>query len=400
MMSSPRLQKMVIVTPGPQPSELEQKKKRQTLERAKANHLSKQLQMRLQYAKLKVEHGWQRQNLNEVENLYFHHSHLRNMRQGAGQRPHYATVTHSFGGMGVPVPAEMHVVQPPAPSGVPDRTVVPSPSANDASSGSLSPPSQSPSEHASNADGRQSQPYPSVQTSAPVPSASTGTNHPPCALDLSDPGVLARLAQLQGQVQLPSQSQTQARAQAQTSSRHSSATIPPPPSTSASQLAPAPAPAPTPAPGTFSPHLQLSHLPTSHPQPSFTQSAFAPQPLFGTPTSGSVPLYPIPASTPHNTTAPSQPPVPPSGSASAPGPAVPIPTMPIPIPTPITSTALTYDSFWSTHASSTGPTRALYRTHTGFTASAAPGGNVAMLTPGGHAAVMTAEGVYVGGGSK
>ncbi|EIW74028.1 hypothetical protein CONPUDRAFT_170324 [Coniophora puteana RWD-64-598 SS2] len=30
--------------------------------------------MRLQYAKLKVEHGWQRQNLTEVENLYFHHS--------------------------------------------------------------------------------------------------------------------------------------------------------------------------------------------------------------------------------------------------------------------------------------------------------------------------------------
>ncbi|KAG6895062.1 hypothetical protein C0992_003290 [Termitomyces sp. T32_za158] len=33
--------------------------------------------MRLQYAKLKVDHGWQKQNLNEVENLYFHHSHQR-----------------------------------------------------------------------------------------------------------------------------------------------------------------------------------------------------------------------------------------------------------------------------------------------------------------------------------
>ncbi|KAG8951211.1 hypothetical protein FRC04_006693 [Tulasnella sp. 424] len=29
--------------------------------------------MRLQYAKLKVDHGWTRQNLDEVENLYFHH---------------------------------------------------------------------------------------------------------------------------------------------------------------------------------------------------------------------------------------------------------------------------------------------------------------------------------------
>ncbi|KAJ7856755.1 hypothetical protein B0H14DRAFT_2752670 [Mycena olivaceomarginata] len=33
--------------------------------------LIKQLQMRLQYARLKVDHGWQKQRLNEVENLYF-----------------------------------------------------------------------------------------------------------------------------------------------------------------------------------------------------------------------------------------------------------------------------------------------------------------------------------------
>ncbi|KAK0186716.1 hypothetical protein F5146DRAFT_141734 [Armillaria mellea] len=36
--------------------------------------------MRLQYAKLKVEHGWTKQTLNEVENLYFHHSHIRGPR--------------------------------------------------------------------------------------------------------------------------------------------------------------------------------------------------------------------------------------------------------------------------------------------------------------------------------
>lgn len=53
---------------------------------------------------------------------------------------------------------------------------------------------------------------------------------------------------------------------------------------------------------------------------------------------------------------------------------------------------LTYDSFWSTHASA----GSMYRTHTGFTASATPTGHLAMITPGGHAAVMTAEGVYVG----
>ncbi|KAJ3483446.1 hypothetical protein NLI96_g6305 [Meripilus lineatus] len=61
----------------PNLSESEQRKRKQTLERAKANYLSGQLRLRLQYAKLKVEHGWQRQNLNEVENLYFRHSHMR-----------------------------------------------------------------------------------------------------------------------------------------------------------------------------------------------------------------------------------------------------------------------------------------------------------------------------------
>ncbi|KAJ7916176.1 hypothetical protein B0H13DRAFT_1998495 [Mycena leptocephala] len=42
-----------------------------SMERAKANHLLRQLQLRLQYARLKVDHGWQKQRLNEVENLYF-----------------------------------------------------------------------------------------------------------------------------------------------------------------------------------------------------------------------------------------------------------------------------------------------------------------------------------------
>ncbi|KAI0351923.1 hypothetical protein OH77DRAFT_1429245 [Trametes cingulata] len=45
-------------------------------DKAKANYLSGQLRLRLQYAKLKVEHGWQRQSLSEVENLYFRHTHL------------------------------------------------------------------------------------------------------------------------------------------------------------------------------------------------------------------------------------------------------------------------------------------------------------------------------------
>jgi len=69
---------MVTILPPHQPAEMEQKRRRQTLERAKMHHvcslrtlisatcstlpcqLSKHLQMRLQYAKLKVEYGWVR----------------------------------------------------------------------------------------------------------------------------------------------------------------------------------------------------------------------------------------------------------------------------------------------------------------------------------------------------
>ncbi|OJT08601.1 hypothetical protein TRAPUB_528 [Trametes pubescens] len=47
-----------------------------SLDKAKANYLSGQLRLRLQYARLKVEHGWQKQSLSEVENLYFRHTHL------------------------------------------------------------------------------------------------------------------------------------------------------------------------------------------------------------------------------------------------------------------------------------------------------------------------------------
>ncbi|KAH9941477.1 hypothetical protein B0H21DRAFT_824393 [Amylocystis lapponica] len=48
--------------------------------------LSGQLRLRLQYAKLKVEHGWQRQNLNEVENLYFRHTQMHRPLPAVGHR--------------------------------------------------------------------------------------------------------------------------------------------------------------------------------------------------------------------------------------------------------------------------------------------------------------------------
>ncbi|KAI0088952.1 hypothetical protein BDY19DRAFT_993761 [Irpex rosettiformis] len=62
----------------------ELRRKKTTMERAKANYLCSQLRIRLQYAKLKVDHGWQKQTLNEVENLYFRHSHTN--------RQHFNTV--------------------------------------------------------------------------------------------------------------------------------------------------------------------------------------------------------------------------------------------------------------------------------------------------------------------
>jgi len=41
---------------------------------------SHELQIRLQYARLKVDHGWTRQTLSEVENLYFHHYPPRSLQ--------------------------------------------------------------------------------------------------------------------------------------------------------------------------------------------------------------------------------------------------------------------------------------------------------------------------------
>ncbi|CAE6498842.1 unnamed protein product [Rhizoctonia solani] len=50
-------------------------------EKAKAQQLSRQLKTRLQFARLKVDYGWTRQSLNEVENLYFHLSRARPVPQ-------------------------------------------------------------------------------------------------------------------------------------------------------------------------------------------------------------------------------------------------------------------------------------------------------------------------------
>jgi len=53
--------------------------------------VARQLQLRLQYARLKVEHGWQKQKLNEVENLYFHHCSSRD-GHARGQQSHNSKI--------------------------------------------------------------------------------------------------------------------------------------------------------------------------------------------------------------------------------------------------------------------------------------------------------------------
>ncbi|QRV98742.1 hypothetical protein RhiJN_26761 [Ceratobasidium sp. AG-Ba] len=60
-------------------------------EKTKAQQLSRQLKTRLQFARLKVDYGWTRQSLNEVENLYFHLSRARPTPQQHQQRAETAT---------------------------------------------------------------------------------------------------------------------------------------------------------------------------------------------------------------------------------------------------------------------------------------------------------------------
>lgn len=346
----------MVTIASPQSNEAEQKKRKQTLERAKANHLSKQLQMRLQYAKLKVEHGWQRQNLNEVENLYFHHSQVRGLRPVVPAKTVPLLSTNSLPPTtSVPETPEVVMVDevsqqvingqvPPTdtsrrPTSPHNSTVelTSTPvqnSVTDTTSKSASHTIQTLSEKAPSQELSQPAPAPvHLDTqSATVPQEPTNseTAAPPySSLDFSDPAAMAP-----SHNQTPTQIQTHAQSQPYNPymplNRQSS----------------------QPQPNPF--------MPQPLPQYSFTQSYHAtslqnqsnPQISHSQPSANSQSLFV-------------------NGNGSGP---------------------LTYDSFWSTHASA----GSLYRTHGGFTASATPTGHVAMITPGGHAAVMTAEGVYVG----
>ncbi|KAH8078432.1 hypothetical protein BXZ70DRAFT_961768, partial [Cristinia sonorae] len=61
-------------TTGQETADSEELRRKQNMAKARLNYYSHNLKLRLQYARLKVDHGWQRQTLSEVENLYFRHS--------------------------------------------------------------------------------------------------------------------------------------------------------------------------------------------------------------------------------------------------------------------------------------------------------------------------------------
>ncbi|KAG1888139.1 hypothetical protein F4604DRAFT_2032217 [Suillus subluteus] len=361
----------MVTIASPQSNEAEQKKRKQTLERAKANHLSKQLQMRLQYAKLKVEHGWQRQNLNEVENLYFHHSQVR------GLRPVVPTKTVPLLSTN-PLPPTAPVPEPPEPvvvdevsqqvinnqappidtsrghtsphdSPVKLTTTPVQNSFTDTTSKSASHTLQTLPEKAPSQEPSQLTPAPVHLNTQSATVQDSETVAPPYSpLDFSDPVTMVRFTQMQMQpqpqlqFQAPSHSQTPTQIQTHIQSQPYNPYMPL--NRQSSQPQPNPfMPQPLPQYSFTQSYHATSLQNQSNPQISHSQPSTNSQPSFG------------------------------NGNGNGSGP-------------------LTYDSFWSTHASA----GSLYRTHGGFTASATPTGHVAMITPGGHAAVMTAEGVYVG----
>ncbi|KAI6015256.1 hypothetical protein F5J12DRAFT_816948 [Pisolithus orientalis] len=438
-----------------QQQDVDHRRRKQTLERAKVNHLSKQLQMRLRYARLKVDYGWQRQSLNEVENLYFHHSHLRTSRVA----PPPATVTkpHTTNvGDAKEVSSLVSMLvddlvtssQPTDSSSNPDRALalqmsepsmidnIMDPSRSTAigtfASSSL-PVTQTtrleqdqPLDTSSQPS--QSQPNPAVATQSTntnvqmqsltpqaVQAASSSYSLP--MLALSDPSILIRLVQLQSQALGMSQSQPQpqtkspAVGQSLLLSHPSSGPISLTPSTQAGQtLAPqlsllsSQPPHSTLQPSiSLQPQVTLASTQASTPasSPSPVPASSQQQPQSSAPNPSLTMSYPalshVPLSIAPSSTTPVPTPSPPPQPLTA---ATIVPSSCTPSTSGLTSTStppLTYDSFWSTHISAAGMTRPLYRTHGGFSASANSVGHVAMLTPGGHTAVMTQEGVYVGG---
>ncbi|KAG1811003.1 hypothetical protein EV424DRAFT_141923 [Suillus variegatus] len=346
----------MVTIASPQSNEAEQKKRKQTLERAKANHLSKQLQMRLQYAKLKVEHGWQRQNLNEVENLYFHHSQVRGLRPVVPAKTVPPPSINSL-------PPTVTVPEPPEPVVVDEvsQQVINSQTPPTDTSRQPTSPHNSPVELISTpvqnsfTETTSKSALHTIQTLPDKAPSQEPSQPAPAPVHLSTQSATVPQEQPNSEIATPPHSSLDSSDLATMASSHSQT---PTQIQTHAQSQP------------YNPYMPLNRQ-SSQPQPN----PFMPQPL---------PQYSFTQSY-HATSLQNQsnPQIfhsqPSTNSQS-------------PFANGNGSSPLTYDSFWSTHASA----GSLYRTHGGFTASATPTGHVAMITPGGHAAVMTAEGVYVG----
>lgn len=181
-------------------------------------------------------------------------------------------------------------------------------------------------------------------SSSPQPPNLSATSLSHRSLDFSDPATIQKFTQAQSQPQ--SQSTPQSQNQIPTPNQAHSQSQPQP----YNPYMPVTRQSSQPQPNPFTPQPPPQYSFTQSYQASSVQNQTNPQTALSQPSSNSQPPF---------------------GNGNGP---------------------LTYDSFWSTHASA----GSMYRTHTGFTASATPTGHLAMITPGGHAAVMTAEGVYVG----
>ncbi|KAI9438264.1 hypothetical protein H4582DRAFT_1953961 [Lactarius indigo] len=377
----------MVSTSSPQPDN-DTKRQRITFEKAKVVNLSKQLQIRLQYARLKVEHGWQRQSLNEVENLYFHHSTLKgkSKARSASTLPFPFTPSSSNGSSpkkasvdSFPEPRQGSLPMAPVPSPPPAVVVSPPPT--------TTPPL---------AQGTGTPPSPDNSTpTAEGPSSSRTPSAPPAPAPTSfPPSVLSAFSQNYTVSQ---------RATTMDFSTLSPFVSPSPFATPSASLA---------APSSFS--IAMAHFP----QPAVMHASDMSVPLSSFPALVQTQPQPQPPHSP--APAPASTPSPPSQHTPARRPSTPVPppqTMPTPasssfrppkktfdIPTApgpsggaagagtlvqsatTATTLLTYDSFWSSHVSAAATATAGGSGVGGWRSRAAAGGMPAPAAPTGTAA--------------
>ncbi|KAH9034988.1 hypothetical protein EDB85DRAFT_948421 [Lactarius pseudohatsudake] len=408
----------MVSTSSPQPDN-DTKRQRLTLEKAKVVNLSKQLQIRLQYARLKVEHGWKRQSLNEVENLYFHHSTLK----GKSKARSVSTVASPFtpSTTNGSSPKKTSVDSFPEPRQGPPP-IVPVPSPPPAVVVSPPPTTTPPLAQGTGTPSLSDYSSPTVEG----PSSRTPGTTPAPAPASFPPSVLSAFSQNYTVSQ---------RAATMDFSTLSPFVSPSPFATPSASLA---APSSFVAPAPFPPQQTLAYPPSpfAPPQPSPAAIAVAhfPQPVVMQASGTSMPLSSFPALV---QTQPQPPPSPASASVPAPAPTpspplqrTPARRTPTPVPPPpvsssssfrpsqktfdiptappplggaagagtlgmqsATTTTLTYDSFWSSHVSAAATATGGSGVG-GWRSRAAAGGMSAPAAPTGTAAGTA------GGGTK